>query len=371
MSLADKLAVLKSKTPGNYSASRTVAQIGYALKLSAVNEGKYDAQIEPIMDFLLSDIGENGAITNPAAKQAEQKLEFMSELAKKMTVVCVSHAHIDMNWMWGYQETAAVTVDTFRTVLNLMKEYPEFTFAQSQASVYKIIEDHDPDMIEEIKARVKEGRWEVSASTWVETDKNMPNGESLARHILYTKRYLSNLLDIKPDSMRLDFEPDTFGHNWSVPEILNKGGVKYYYHCRAFDDEAAYRWQSRNGAEVLVWKDPWWYNSDINHETFFDMPSFAKKYGTDAILKVYGVGDHGGGPTRRDVETLADMMTWPVMPNIKFGTYHEFFGLLEAAKDKLPVVNRELNFVFTGCYTSQSRIKTANRISEDRLYEAE
>ena len=370
-SLADKLAVLKSKTPGNYYASRAVSQVGYALKLSAVDGGKYDAEIEAVMDFLLGDIQKNAAITDPVAKEAEKKLEFMSAIAKKTKVICVSHAHIDMNWMWGYQETAAITVDTFRTVLNLMDEYPDFTFSQSQASVYKIIEDHDPDMIDEIKARVAEGRWEVTASTWVETDKNMPNGESLARHILYTKQYLSKLLGIGLDSMQLDFEPDTFGHNWSVPEILNRGGVKYYYHCRAFDDESAYRWQSRNGSEVLVWKDPWWYNSDINHDTFFEMPNFASKYGTDVILKVYGVGDHGGGPTRRDVETIADMMTWPVMPTIKFGTYHEFFRLLEAHRGNLPVVNKELNFVFTGCYTSQSRIKTSNRISEDRLYEAE
>ena len=371
LSLADKLAVLKSKTPGSYYASRSVSQVGYALKLSAVDGGKYDAQIEAVMDFMLDDIQKNAAITDPVAKEAEKKLEFMSKLAKQTKVICVSHAHIDMNWMWGYQETAAVTVDTFRTVLGLMDEYPDFTFSQSQASVYKIIEDNDPAMIDEIKARVKEGRWEVTASTWVETDKNMPNGESLARHILYTKRYLAKLLDIKSDSMQLDFEPDTFGHNWSIPEILNKGAVKYYYHCRAFDDESAYRWQSRNGAEVLVWKDPWWYNSDINHETFFEMPNVASKYGLDVILKVYGVGDHGGGPTRRDVETIADMMTWPVMPEIKFGTYHEFFKLFEAHKDKLPIVNKELNFVFTGCYTSQSRIKMSNRISEDRLYEAE
>jgi len=371
LSLTDKLALLKSKAPGNYYASRTVSQIGYALKISAVDGGKYDTKIEPVIDFLIDDINLNGAITVPAAKDAEKKLEFMSELAKKIKVICVSHAHIDMNWMWGYQETAAVTVDTFRTILDLMNEYPQFTYSQSQASVYKIIEEHDPDMLEEIKARVKEGRWEITASTWVETDKNMPNGESLARHILYTKRYLSKLLDVKPDSMQLDFEPDTFGHNWSVPEILNKGGVKYYYHCRAFDDEAIYKWQSRTGAEILVYKDPWWYNATIDYDTCFDMPNFCNKYKTDVILKVYGVGDHGGGPTRRDVEMLSDMMTWPVMPTIKFGTYHEFFKLLEAHSANFPVVNKELNFVFTGCYTSQSRIKTSNRISEDRLYEAE
>jgi len=276
-----------------------------------------------------------------------------------------------MNWMWGYQETAAITVDTFRTILDLMNEYPEFTYSQSQASVYKIIEEHDPDMLEEIKARIKEGRWEITATTWVETDKNMPNGESLARHILYTKRYLSKLLDVPADSMQLDFEPDTFGHNWTVPEILNKGGVKYYYHCRAFDDETIYKWQSRNGAQVIVYKDPDWYNATIEPDMLFNIPQFCKQYGTDVWLKVYGVGDHGGGPTRRDVEIIADMMTWPVMPTIKFGTYHEFFKKLEAHSDNFPVINKELNFVFTGCYTSQSRIKMSNRISEDRLYEAE
>ena len=371
LSLTDKLVLLKNSTHGNYHASRITSQLGYALKLSAVNNNKYDKKIEPVVDFLVDSLNENGAIIPAAAKEAEKKLEFMSKAAKETTVICVSHAHIDMNWMWGYQETAAVTVDTFRTILDLMNEYPEFTYSQSQASVYKIIEDNDPDMIDEIKARIKEGRWEITASTWVETDKNMPNGESLARHILYTKRYLSKLLDVKPDSMQLDFEPDTFGHNWTVPEILNKGGVKYYYHCRAYDDETIYRWQSRNGAEILVWKDPWWYNSDINYDTFFEFPEFAKKYGTDVMLKVYGVGDHGGGPTRRDVEIIADMMTWPVMPTIKFGTYHEFFKRLEAHKDNFPVVNQELNFVFTGCYTSQSRIKMSNRISEDRLYESE
>ena len=371
LSLTDKLVLLKNSSHGNYYASRISSQIGYALKLSAVNGNKYDAEIEPVVDFLVDSLNANGAITTPAAKEAEKKLEFMSKLAKETTMVCVSHAHIDMNWMWGYQETAAVTVDTFRTILNLMNEYPEFTFSQSQASVYKIIEDNDPDMIDEIKARIKEGRWEITASTWVETDKNMPNGESLARHILYTKRYLSELLDVKPDSMQLDFEPDTFGHNWTVPEILNKGGVKYYYHCRAFDDETVYRWRSRNGAEVLVWKDPWWYGGSIEYDMFFDVPQFCKKYGTDVMLKVYGVGDHGGGPTRRDVEIIADMMTWPVMPTIKFGTYHEFFKKLEIHKDNYPVINQELNFVFTGCYTSQSRIKMSNRISEDRLYESE
>lgn len=371
MTLFDKHILLRNKISGNYQAARTVAQIGYALKLSAVNGNKFDAQIEEVVDFMVDDINKNGAITNPCAIEAEKKISFMSELAKKTKIICVSHAHIDMNWMWGYQETAATTVDTFRTVLDLMNEYKDFTYSQSQASVYKIIEETDPDMLEEIKDRIHEGRWEITASTWVETDKNMPNGESLARHILYTKRYLSQLFDINPDSMQLDFEPDTFGHNWSVPEIMNKGGVKYYYHCRAYEGEHLYNWQSRNGASVLVYREPKWYNASIDYDMFYDVPQFCSQYDVDVMLKVYGVGNHGGGPTRRDVERIADMMTWPVMPSMEFGSYHNFFKLLEKHASKFKTINQELNFVFTGCYTSQSRIKMANRMSEDRLFEAE
>ncbi len=111
-------------------------------------------------------------------------------------------------------------------MLDLMNEYPGFTFSQSQASVYRIVEEHDPELLKEIRRRVKEGRWEVTASTWVETDKNMPCGESLARHVLYTKRYLARLFDLEGERLAIDFEPDTFGHSRNVPEILARGGVR-------------------------------------------------------------------------------------------------------------------------------------------------
>ena len=371
MTLFDKFNVMKNATAGNYWASRIVNQIGYALRLSEADGNRYDEKIAQAADFVFADFEKNGAITASAAKEAEKMLAFMSTAAKATKIICVSHAHIDMNWQWGYQETVAATIDTFRTILDLMNEYPEFIYSQSQASVYKIVEEHDPDMLHEIKKRVQEGRWEITASTWVETDKNMPNGESLARHILYTKQYLSKLFDIKADSMQLDFEPDTFGHNLNVPEILNKGGVKYYYHCRGYDGEYLYKWQSPSGGAVLVYREPEWYNAEIDPDMFYCLPQYCEGCGVDIMLKVYGVGNHGGGPTRRDIEIISDMMTWPVMPEMKFGTYHEYFGLLEKYADNLPVVNQELNFIFTGCYTSQSRIKMANRISEDRLYAAE
>lgn len=372
MNYYDKLKRLESVCGANYWSHRIGAEILYLAALSKTAGDAYNSLIEEALDFLSEKLDADHAITKTDAQKAEEMLSGLSAAAKAIKVYCVSHAHIDMNWMWGFQETVSVTADTFRTVLNLMNEYPGFTYSQSQASVYKMIETHAPEMIAEIKKYVHQGRWELSASTWVETDKNMPNGESLSRHILYTKRYLSNLFDINPDSLKLDFEPDTFGHNANVPEILQNGGVDYYYHCRGYDGpNDIYRWQSPSGKEILVFRDPKWYNGEISTRSFTDVPLFCKKNNIDIYLYVYGVGDHGGGPTRRDIEAILDTSSYPLYPTVEFGTYAKFFGELEKFRSILPVVKQELNFVFTGCYTSQSRIKLSNRISEDRLYDSE
>ncbi len=361
---------LKDKCKG-YWASRIICQIGYAFKVSGVNEYRFNSLIEDAVEYLYKGYCEEGTITRSMAQKAESIMAEMSKAAKDFKMICAAHAHIDMNWMWGFPETVAITLDTFRTMLDLMEEYPQYKFSQSQASVYRIVEEYNPAMLEEIKKRIKEGRWEVTASTWVETDKNMPNGESLARHILYTKKYLSKLLGINPDSLKIDFEPDTFGHSLNVPEILNKGGVEYYYHCRGYDGHNIYRWKSPSGSSVVVYREPSWYNADIEPSMVLYVPEFCTKYGIDTALKVYGVGDHGGGPTRKDIERIIDMSGWPVYPEISFGSFSQYFDTLKNIKDKLPVEDKELNFVFTGCYTSQSRIKTANRIGEAKLNEAE
>ena len=169
---------------------------------------------------------ENGVLTYAACGEAERELMGAAKAAKEYEILFASHAHIDMNWMWGWQETVAVTLATFRTVLQLMREYPDFTFSQSQASVYRIVEEHDPEMMREIMGRIAEGRWEVTASAWVETDKNMPDTESLLRHIRETRDYLRDVWNVDPKSVTVDFSPDTFGHSAFVPEINTFGNVR-------------------------------------------------------------------------------------------------------------------------------------------------
>ena len=357
----------------NPENNRIFGQLEFALKLSETNNDKFDSEIDTALHILENSLEKQGVLTRDACNEAEKTLLPLKSIAKEYTVLCAAHAHIDMNWMWGWQETVASTLATFRTMLFLMNDYPDYTFSQSQASVYRIVEKYDPEMMEEIKQRIKEGRWEVTASNWVETDKNMPNTESLLRHIRYTKDYLADNWGVDPAELNIDFLPDTFGHSAHIPEINNYGGVKYLYHCRGLEEHhVLYRWRSPSGSEILAYRDPLWYNSGINSDVgiaVFEVASLCA--GLKTSLFVYGVGNHGGGPTRKDIEQILEMADWPVFPVIKFGTFHEYFKAAETVRDKLPVVDREINFILTGCYTTQSRIKMGNRLEEASLLDAE
>ena len=169
---------------------RIISELDFAIRLSAQENGKYDDLISEALTLLETEMKNEGVITRSAGLKAEEIMMPISAEAKEYELMCAAHAHIDMNWMWTWHETVAATLSTFRTMLNLMNQYPEFTFSQSQASVYHIVEKYDPEMKKEIEARIQEGRWEVTATAWVETDKNMPSSESLMRHIRMTRDYL-------------------------------------------------------------------------------------------------------------------------------------------------------------------------------------
>ena len=379
MSIYDKIAAMKPEPPSHWFdppevspwGERVFAEIATVLEISKGENGAYDALAEQAVDLLYASYERSHAVPDELFMEAEKLLLPLSEKAKSYTVHCVAHAHLDMDWMWGYHETAAIVTGTFRTMLNLMKEYPDFIFSQSQAATYDLVKKFDPDMFDEIKERVKEGRWEFAGSTWVELDKNLPSGESMARHILYSKRFLNEEFGLPYDSINNDFHPDSFGHSAAIPEIFRQGGIKYFYHCRGVDGPFLYRWQSESGAEIITCNEPLWYNDLIRPIYLSLIPKFCRDYGVKDFMKIYGVGDHGGGPTRKDIERIIDMQSWPVAPTLIFSTYHAFFDAIAPYKDNFPVIKGELGPTFTGCYTSESRIKTANRIAEDHLVNSE
>jgi len=379
MTVYDKISEMRKEFKSHWIAAeemsywceRVFGEIAVALEMSVSRKGEYDELVGKAVDKLYDCFTSTHALPDEICKEAEAIIAPLSSEAKKYTYLCVAHAHIDMDWLWGYHETVAVVTETFRTMLELMKEFPDFKFSQSQAATYEIVERFDPEMFEEIKQRVKEGRWEYAGSTWVESDRTMPCGESFLRHVLYSKKFFNEKFGIPYDDIKMDFHPDSFGHAANMPEIFNKAGIKYMYHCRGVDGRFLYRWRSPSGSEVLVCNEPSWYGDRIVPESLFLTERFCRDEKVDIMMKVYGVGDHGGGPTRRDVKRIYDMMTWPVAPTIRFGTYREFFEHIGQKWEQFPVYEEELGPTFTGCYTSQALLKQANRIGEDRLMSAE
>lgn len=307
-----------------------------------------------------------------AVAAAEEILAPIGEAAKAYTIYCCGHAHIDMNWTWSWLETISVCHDTFATVDKLMDEFPELKYSQSQVSVYEAMEEYCPEIFEIIKKRVAEGRWESTASAWVEGDKNMASGESLCRHILYSKRYFRERFGLPYDAIKIDWQCDTFGHPVTLPAILSRGGVTRYYHSRAGNDNWISWWQSPDGSRILEFNDKNAYGGSINAETALRMVEYCRETGLEDFLFIYGMVDHGGGPTRKDLTAAGELSRWPIFPTIKLSTTDDFFSAIESkSADRIPVCDRELNFIFEGCYTSQSKVKRINRAAETLLPEVE
>ena len=380
-----EMLMANASAPVHHLVARMETELTFSEQLCDLHPGKAAAwrtlirQARGKMAAVLS--GERLDAIPAAVAVAEAILAPIGKVAKTYTIHCVGHGHIDMNWMWSWPETVAITLDTFSTVLRLMDEYPDFTFSQSQASTYAIVEKYNPELLQRIAERVKQGRWEVTASHWVEGDKNMAGGESLCRHLLYTRAYLRKIFGLRPQDAQIDWAPDTFGHAATVPTYLARGGVKYLYLHRPGvqtpSKPGAFWWEGPDGSRVLVRNDmEQGYNGQFRPDMLagFLTPKFCKFVqltgGRDSLF-VYGVGDHGGGPTRRDILQILEVNAWPVFPALKFSTAQAFYERLEAQGKQLPVVTGELNTELTGCYTTQSLIKKANRVAENRLVDAE
>ncbi len=361
--------------------ARIEAEIAFANRLAAAHPEHAETWHKAILKaggLVDEGLRKGSSDIDALTAEAEVVLRPLSEAAKRYTLLCVGHAHIDMNWQWSWPETVALTHDTFQTMLTLMDEFPGFIFSQSQASVYAAMEKYDPPMFDQIRRRVAEGRWEVTASQWVEGDTNLASGESISRHLLYTRAYFQDKFGLSPEDVTIDFEPDTFGHPATLPTILTRGGVRHYYHCRGSRGPHVTWWVGPDGSKILAFNDIQWYmhfdagrrHVAVDTNIADPLVEFAQSTGIHAMPVLYGVGDHGGGPTRKDLRKLLEMDTWPIYPRVQFSTLRRFFDLAEAAEN-LPVIQGERNFVFDGCYTSQARQKEANRHGENLMYAAE
>lgn len=320
-------------------------------------------------DFRLEAFNGKPSALLEEINKARAKLTILSQKAKEFEVHLVAHAHIDMNWLWPWEDTLNTIKETFSTMVKLMDKYPDFCFSQSQAVTYRVVEQEYPELFEAIRRHVKRGNWDITASMWTEADLNMVGTEALVRQFLEAKRYVKEKFGFEP---KVCWEPDTFGHIWTLPQVASKAGLKYYYFMRCGKGHPIFWWQSPDGTRALAFTSV--FNNSVTPKNMVDVAiDLYSRYGLKTSMFVYGVGDHGGGATIEDVEAAHEIQKKQVLPAIAFSSTHRFFEEAERKPSikALPVINDELQFTFDGCYTTHSDIKRYNRLCERLLVDAE
>jgi alpha-mannosidase len=336
------------------------------------------------VDLEALDEGEQDTF-DQSLERAQKMLEVFRPWLKQFSIRAIGHAHIDMAWLWPWTETVEVVRNTFRSALNLIREYPDFRFTMASAQAYLWMEEKYPDLFREIQQRVAEGRWEIVGGMWVEPDLNMPGGESLVRQILQGKRYFQQKFGV---DVKIGWNPDTFGYNWQLPQIYRKCGIDYFVTQKMLwakeFTEFPYKlfwWESPDGSKTLTYFPRHYGSAIIPERMAQDLAGWAPEiYGSKSkreaeIMHVYGVGDHGGGPTRDMLDTAIEWMGPEVVyPQLQFGTVKQFFADLEKKIPHLeiPTWRDELYFEYhRGVFTSQARTKRLIRTTEQLLLNAE
>lgn len=290
---------------------------------------------------------------------------------KRVHLIC--NSHIDPVWLWEWQEGAAEALSTFRTAANLCEEFHGFVFNHNEAILYKWVEEYDPLLFQKIQRLVKAKQWHIMGGWHLQPDCNMPAGESFVRQILLGKLYFREKFGVSP-ATAINFDP--FGHNRGLVQILAKSGYDSYLFCRPHQKESSvpapeFVWVGYDGSEVLAARPAGFYNS---------APGQARRKAEEWIRAhpdkqcsavLWGVGNHGGGPSREDLGSLARLMQERPETAIFHSTPEAYFEDLRRVGAKLPRHEFDLNPWAVGCYTSMSRVKKRHRTLENEFYTTE
>jgi alpha-mannosidase len=341
-------------------------------------------------------------------RHAQSILGTLHPVLSQAKIDLAGNAHIDAAWLWPRSETIDVVRRTFTTALQLMNEYPDYTYTQSAAQYTEWIADKYPDLNDQIRQRVKEGRWEIVGGMWVEPDLNIPDGESLVRQLLVGQRYFQKEYGVQA---RIGWNPDSFGYNWQLPQIYKRSGLDYFLTQKMHWNDTntlpfrLFWWESPDGSKVLTYFPTDYTHDNVNPTRLsFDFAESAQRNpGTTEMLDLYGIGDHGGGPTRAmldqaDQWIAAGKRPDSAIPTMGYGTAQHFFSIVESKLNPdsptwdydriakgytappasasggigLPTWKDELYFEYhRGIFTTQAAHKRNNRRSETVTLDAE
>ena len=317
--------------------------------------------------------------------------EFYCKVCKKTMpqVTCIGHTHIDIAWLWRVAQTREKAQRSFATAIQLMRQYPDYKFMSSQALLYEMVKEECPDLYEEIKKAIVDGRWEVEGSMWVEADCNLISGESLVRQILVGKNFFKKEFGI---DTKVLWCPDVFGYSVAMPQILKKSGVDKFVTSKISWNDTnqmpydVFMWRGLDGSEIFTYfltaQDKVKGQKPVNYTTYIGMGEpkqiagtwdrFQQKELTNETIITYGWGDGGGGPTAEHIEQIKRMEYGiPNCPTAVFDTATNFLNrVYDEVKDNryLKRWDGELYLEYhRGTYTSQANNKKFNRKAEFAL----
>jgi alpha-mannosidase len=289
----------------------------------------------------------------------------------------LGHAHLDMAWLWEVAETWEVAERTFRSTLSLQQLFPDLTFCHSTPALYEWMEINQPEIFAGICAQIQAGKWEVVGGMWIEPDLNLISGESISRQIIYGQEYNRSRFGALT---KVAWLPDTFGFCQQLPQLLKQGGIDYFVTQKFLWNDTnqfphqLFWWESPDGSQVLSLMSSA-IGEGIDPLKMIDYAcAWQTNTGINESLYLFGVGDHGGGPTRDMLEIADRWSKSDVFPDLEFTTAVNYLDKLANRTDShlLPVWKDELYLEFhRGCFTTHADQKRSNRQCEDLLYQAE
>jgi alpha-mannosidase len=312
-----------------------------------------------------------------------------------VSLILVCNSHIDPVWLWPWEEGLAEALATFRAAAGLCEEFEGFVFCHNEALLYRFVEQFEPALFEHIRALVGRGRWHIMGGWYVQPDCNLPSGESLVRQALAGKRYFLEKFGVEPT---VASNLDSFGHSRGLVQILKKAGYDGYLFCRPDRQHLSlpaddFLWVGYDGSTVVAHRAADHYNSERGTARS-KVERWLERHPDRADgLLLWGVGNHGGGPSREDLSALASLIAGApgsqtgesamalaegpgvspgtVRRQITHGRPEDYFDAIGKDAASLPRFAGELNPWAVGCYTSMATLKRAHRRLESAIYGAE
>ena len=296
---------------------------------------------------------------------------------RRDTLWLVGNSHIDAAWLWRWEETIDVIRNTWRTSLKLAEIFPGYVFAGSSAAFYDAMDRLEPALADSLVAATDRGGWAPVGGWWVEPDMNLSAGESLVRQGLYGQRYFQRRFGRRST---VAWTPDTFGYPWTLPQILAGSGFTSFVTQKIrWNDSTAFPynvfwWEGRDGTRLLSYI-PYGYTHNLDPASLVEERAEDRgRSGIGQQIVLYGVGDHGGGPTITMLERAEQLRRVPAFPAARYaGPEPAVAAVARAEPDSgFPIWDDELYLEYhRGTFTTQAAMKRRNRESETRLQVAE